>query len=1062
MNDEVGRRGETAHRHHRQDTAGNSWFASPDAESDTGRDQSTSATPESTTGAQAPPAADPAPTQHRYAEALEALNRIVSTRDFQALPWVTQVLKATANTLHERDPARAGVLNNLGSAAQLAFLASGSPEDLEDATYHYRAAASAARERDPDRVLYLSNLSLALTDRAFRERRADLAADAVDSGRRAVDLTADNDPRRPTALVRLAHSLKLHATLADDVASGDEAISAFRSAARSFFSGDTGSVSAESSDLLTHLGATLLTRYRRTGTPEDIDEAIQHLDRGVGGLADGSARREAVHELATALRLRFRLRGDLADLDESATEFIGIVGVLHPEHPMLGKVLLGLARTAGEHVDSTGEPSGLRRCLRALSPAIRAVATHDPDRPAALAAFGALMRRLFLHGADANAIDTAVAAGESATRAGGAPEVRCAVRTALATTLVARYEHNDGSADLDRAAEVANEAAELAEEGSPAEYRARIQLGLVASHRYRQSGSTADLDEAVNTFDEVMVRMPRSSSERALVAAHLGQALQASHQHTGKRRTYRWARRVLAEGSDQYTAPADHRLRAATLAGRLAAQAQRWPEAVESFRSAVDLLPVVSRGKQAVAPPRTQQRWATMLADAAACAMEDGSAEHALELLEHGRSAIFADVAPAAGELGELHRVAPELADEAVRVRRLLDRPPEEDVLAGPPVPAEDGRRKRLAAAWEQLLDEIRAMDGQQEHLRRTPIERLRAVGESGPVVVVNVSRYRSDAFVVFGGRVLPVALPGANHETLAGWAASLLDESRPDEIGRTLEGLWHTVTRPVLDRMGYRHQVADGGRWPRVWWCTFGAAALLPLHAATAENGDSALDRVLSSYTPTLGTLLRAREQAQRPPVGSGLVAAGSLRQAARVQGLPAQNQVLARSWPEAELMGQEDTTPHDLLEAIPAHSWLHVCERSTHFPAHPAASLLLDRGEQPSLGLVELGQMALQHAQFCYLGAAATAAQTPTSASVTLPGSLAAAGFAHVVGSLWQLDADCAEQVQADVYATLTADSAFSPQRSAEALHHAARTQRAASPEAPTRWAGHLHLGP
>ncbi len=1058
MNDEVGRRDDTVRRHHRQDTGSNSWFANPDEEPDTGRAQST-------TAAQAAPAAEPAPTQQRYAEALEALNRIVTTRDFQTLPWVTQVLRATADTLHERDPARAGVLNNLGSAGQLAFLTSGSPEDLEDATQHYRAAALAARERDPDLVLYLSNLSLALTDRASRERHADLAAEAVDSGRRAVELTADNDPRRPTALVRLAHSLKLHARLAGDVASGDEAISAFRSAARSTFSDETGPVSAEGSELLTHLGAALLGRYERTGTHEDLDEAIQHLDQGVSGLADSSPRREAVHELATALRLRFRLRGDLTDLDESANEFIGIVGVLHPEHPMLGKVLLGLARTAGEHVDSTGEPSGLRRCLRALSPAIRAIATHDPDRPVAVAAFGALMRRLFLHGADSHAIDTAVAAGESATRASGNPEVRCAVRTALATTLITRYEHNDSVADLDRAAEVANEAVELAQEGSQTEYRARIQLGVVASHRYRHSTATADLDEAVNTFDEVLVRMPRSSSERALVSAHLGQALQASHQHTGKRRTYRWARRVLAEGADQFTAPTEHRLRSATLAGRLAAQSQRWSEAVESFRTAVELLPLVSRGKQAVAAPGTQQRWATMLADAAACAMEDGSAESALELLEHGRSAIFADFVPAAGELGELYRLAPDLADEAVRVRRLLDRPPEEDVLAGPPLPAEDGRRKRLAAAWEQLLDEIRSVDGQQEHLRPTPIDRLRTVGEAGAVVVVNISRYRSDAFIVFGGRVLPVSLPGANHETLAEWASSLLDDSSQGgsaETESTLESLWHTVTRPVLDRMGYLQQVAEGGRWPRLWWCTFGAAALLPLHAATAENGNSVLDRVLSSYTPTLGTLLRARETAEQPPIGTGLVAAGSLRQAASVQGLPAQNQVLARSWPQAELMAQEDTAAHDLLDAIPAHSWLHVCERSTHHPAHPASSLLLDRGEQPSLGLVDLGQVTLRHAQFCYLGATATAAEAATSASVTLPGSVAAAGFAHVIGSLWQLHGDCAEQVQADVYATLSTDSVFSPQLCAEALHHAARKQRAAAPDEPGRWAGHVHFGP
>ena len=763
---------------------------------------------------------------------------------------------------------------------------------------------------------------------------------------------------------------------------------------------------------------------------------------------------------------RFRLRGDLTDLEESANEFISIIGVLHPEHPMLGRALTGLARTAGEHVDSTGEPSELRRCLRALSPAVRATAADDHHRPIALAAFGALMRRLFLHGADAHAIDTAVAAGESAAKAGGVSATRCKVLTALATTLITRYEHTDATNDLDRAASVAAEAARLAEEGSADERAAQIQQGIVSSHRYRRSAATSDLDDAVSRFDEVLVRMPRSSSDRAIVSAHLGQALQALYQHTGKRRIYRWARRVLTEGAEQFTAPADHRLRAAALGGRLAAQAQRWAEAVESFRTAVELLPLVSRGKQAVASPSTQQRWATMLADAAACAMEDGSAEQAVELLEHGRAAMFADFVPAGGELGSLYRAAPDLADEAVRVRRLLDRPPEEGVLAGADIVAESGRRKRLAQAWDQLLQEVRAVGGQQGHLRPTPFEELRTAGDQGPVVLVNISRYRSDAFIVFGGRVLPVSLPGASHEALSGFAVSLLEDSQhgdATELARTLDRLWHTVTRPVLDRMGYLQPVVEGGRWPRLWWCSFGPTAFLPLHAATAKTGHSVLERVMSSYTPTLRALIQARQRGDEQPDGTGLVAAGSLRQAARTQGLPPQNQVLARSWPEAQVMSEEDTAPHTFLDAMPAHAWLHVCEPSTQNPAHPAASLLLDRGDQQrSLGLVAVGQVALDRAEFCFLGGLATTQDTPTSASVTLPAALAWAGFSHVVGSLWHLDEDCATAVQAAVYAALSDGSTFRPQGTAEALHDAAQQQRAEHPDDPSRWAGHLHVGP
>src|SRR5207249_3163665 len=118
-----------------------------------------------------------------------------------------------------------------------------------------------------------------------------------------------------------------------------------------------------------------------------------------------------------------------------------------------------------------------------------------------------------------------------------------------------------------------------------------------------------------------------------------------------------------------------------------------------------------------IASPATQQRWAHIVADAAACALETGQPERAVELLEHGRSAILADFLPTGGELGQLYRRQPELADQSVRLRRLLDRPPEEPALADLGE-GDNGNRDHLAAAWEELLDQVRAEPDDRDHLR--------------------------------------------------------------------------------------------------------------------------------------------------------------------------------------------------------------------------------------------------------------------------------------------------------------------------------------------------------
>ncbi|CAM06019.1 CHAT domain-containing protein [Saccharopolyspora erythraea NRRL 2338] len=1022
--------------------SGSTWFSNP----------STGPQQPPPQAAQQPPEQPRTPEQ-RYAAAIAEMNRIVATLDFDALPWVTDVFRTTASALHKSDPARAGVLNNLGSAAQLTHLRTGDRADLEDAVAYYRSATSTARDDDPDLVLYRCNLALALADQAGRSGDAEGAAESIRVAREAVEQTPRRDQRRGMALVRLGNALKLHARLAGDPKSDDESINVFREAVRSSAGGES------APELLINLGSALLRRYERAGAIEDLDEGITHLSTGAGAMADSDPRRTALCHLANAQRLRFQHNGDLADLNAAINELIGVLGVLDASHPLLGKAIWNLAATVIEHVDCTGEPSQLRRVLRPITPAVRGISGDDPDRAVALAGYGALLRRHFLHGAEAPVIDAAVTACEAAADAAGDSAKRYAVLNSLATTLVTRYEHSPDLADLDRAEEVAREAAELAPQESRPQHTALTLLGLVTMHRFRQTSRTRDLEAAVDHFDRALSAMPEDAPARAAVATHLGRALQTLHQRSGRRKLYRWARRILTEAAAQATAPADQRLRAASLCGRLAAQAQRWAEALESFSMALELLPLVTRGKRVVASPGIQQRWALITADAAACALENGEPERAVELLEHGRSAVLADFLPTGGELGELHRHHPDLADEAVRLRRLLDRPDEEPALAG----LVDADLGRLTTAWAALVDEVRAIPGHENHLRPLPFGELAQAADEGAVVLVNLSRYRSDALIVFGGRVLTVPLSKATPDFAATQAANALaavQDQDPEPLAEALDWLWQNITRPVLDRMGYLGSPGAGQRWPRMWWNVMGAAAFLPVHAATGRSGDSALDRVISSYTPTLSCLIRAKRR-PHPEGGKPLLAAGSAEQVGRE--LPRQNQVLARYWPTAAVVSTESTSPTDLLRLLPQHPWLHVCEPSTQYPSQPAAGLVLDR-EAPHrpLGVVEIGQLPLEQAEFCFLGQCASAADTPSAAAVSLAATLAFTGFTHVVGTLWEVDEDSAVEAVADVYETAFGQDATATDHCAHALHDSARRLREYYPDSPDRWAGHVHVGP
>lgn len=93
--------------------------------------------------------------------------------------------------------------------------------------------------------------------------------------------------------------------------------------------------------------------------------------------------------------------------------------------------------------------------------------------------------------------------------------------------------------------------------------------------------------------------------------------------------------------------------------------------------------------------------------------------------------------------------------------------------------------------------------------------------------------------------------------------------QSAQHEIRSVLAWLWDAVVEPILAHLGYTSAPRDGVPWPRLWWCPVGALAFLPLHAAGHYNfvDDSprtALDRVVSSYTPTVRALAHARARSR------------------------------------------------------------------------------------------------------------------------------------------------------------------------------------------------------
>ena len=320
-----------------------------------------------------------------------------------------------------------------------------------------------------------------------------------------------------------------------------------------------------------------------------------------------------------------------------------------------------------------------------------------------------------------------------------------------------------------------------------------------------------------------------------------------------------------------------------------------------------------------------------------------------------------------------------------------------------------------------------------------------------------------------------------------------LTQEKDRHAVFNVLAWCWQAVTEPVLTALGHTHARGKGIEdWPRVWWCPTGPAAVLPLHAAgrhprtttqyqamgeAAAVADSVAGRVISSYTPTLATLTRARTRPAPGRVRQLAVgvpeALGYLPGTGPLPAVPDELHAVARYLPPPEhathLLGPA-ATRQAVLEALPGHSWLHLSCHGVQHPADAALSAFLLH-DQP-LTLAALAALNLQETDLAYLAACQTATGDLRllDEALHLAGALQLAGYRHVLATLWCIS-DTAAPTMADItYCHLLhpdpdhPNPADQPQaaRTPYALHHAVTRLRQAVPGEPLLWAPYIHLGP
>jgi CHAT domain-containing protein len=600
----------------------------------------------------------------------------------------------------------------------------------------------------------------------------------------------------------------------------------------------------------------------------------------------------------------------------------------------------------------------------------------------------------------------------------------------LANRHSTRLDHRGRAEDLDQAIVLVREALAL----RPVGHAERpSSLGNLANHlstRFDHRGNAEDLNESRENLRCALTLLTQHDPRRLMVHRSLATVYLSFHRSgldgTG------------GPGEDTDLNVAMHHFKAAAnfvpggLLFRLRA-ALRWVHHADEHRHNTELeaygISMQLMDAYMFATASVSSRHSAMkefppalAVNAASCALRSGDVRRAVELLEQGRTIIWTQMTRLRTPLDTLETRSDHAAALVKRFRdlsSLLGKPPAShaDGTQSVDVEAADTRYRRLVEDWNGVVEEIRQIEGFSRFLLPPVFADLQEAAREGPIIVLVASKSSCDAIIITHTQPpTSIKLP-TDFEKLTTLVLELREAIGKDAspkgnqtaLIKALRKLWNEVVFPVVENLG-----GFAPRGSRIWWCPTSLFNFLPLHAAGEyrPNGKSLSQQYISSYTPSLAALMRARRSHARSlPVP--FVAIGQNRPAGASFTLDCVE-------PELELVRSllphppavsftkitsDDARKERALCALRDNTWVHFACHGTQNYGEPFMSAFLMR-DQP-LSLLDITQMDLSRHDFAFLSACETAVgdfATPDEV-IHLAAGLQFAGVKSVIGTSWKV---------------------------------------------------------
>ena len=854
------------------------------------------------------------------------------------------LLRDALNHCPEKHAVRSFLLMNLGVSLSSRYRYSGSLEVLDESIAVYCAALAVQPVQHPNRALILSNLGNALQSRSLHNGNAEDRDDSITYHRAALSLRPDGHPDRYVSQNNLGDVLRsrfLHGMKMEDL---EESISLHRAALES--------CPINHSDrfgMMSNLGDCLNHRFVYTGRIEDLDESIALYRASVSLCPEGHVLRCFLQDnLGDALRLRAERGGPIESIDEA----------------------IALHRTA-----------------------LTSFAETHPHRVFALSYLGNALRVRFSHHHRTEDIDEAVASYREASELLTVKHPNYSASLAnLGSSLRIRFEHFGRAEDISESISLHRASVELRPHGRPDRSSALHGLADALYSRFENQGSKEDLEVTIELLERSACHT-FSSLLRRLKAAQ------------------KWA--VVARSHDHRTT------------------ADAYGSVMSLLQRALTVRPTLSSRHDLLA---SSDHFQSIALDAASYYIEKGNLTRAIEVLDQGRALLWSGMRGIRTPINQLARVDETLAtkfrDCSRRLNAIMTSP---ESRPNPPIMIESGANaqsvvpeqrsvdemfaemRKLSEEQEGSIEEIRRIPGFEDFLQAARFGTLKQAASEGPVVVINHSKFRCDALIVLDREDEPcicVPLDGdwfAEGNEICNTLLQSRKEPGVDSVEydealrRVMKALWDRLVSKVIQKL------TELGipRGSRIWWCPTSILTMLPFHAAGPyRRADGQirylLDDYISSYTPTLKSLINARKGVQnRNGEERLLIVADTKLHSAQKE----RDSVRRYRRINKQLLGDRASLS-SVRRALHRAEWVHfVCHGILDEKQPFNSSLKLSDG---NLTLLDIVRANIPNAEFAYLSACHTAEQGSNFAldeTLHLAAAMQFCGFRSVVGTMWKL---------------------------------------------------------